>query len=381
MRILTLGPSFIQFAGLGYACQSILNGMIQGGANATLYAVATDGKKLPFYRLTLLPMLTRVGYKFLSPLLLARYTERRFLRNLRRGDIAYIWPGNSLEIFRKAKEKGCIVVAENINTHQATAKAILSAEYQRLAIKDMCKIGIADIQDENDKLRYVDFVFSPSSFVRHSLISAGVPSTSIIDTCYGLEEKDLIDSPRKEISRPKVAIFVGTLCLRKGVHLLLEYWKQANVDGVLMLVGKIDPDFKNVISQYINCPTIVFKPFVKDLRPIYSQADVFVIPSLEEGSPLVTYLAVGAGLPVLGTPMGSGGVIEHGSNGYVIEPHDARQWVSAIQSLFSDDLLRNQLSKNARTSASRYMWRDVGIKRYHDLISSINDMKDRKALH
>ena len=132
------------------------------------------------------------------------------------------------------------------------------------------------------------------------------------------------------------AIFVGRLGIRKGVHLLLDYWSKAGVKGKLKLVGNIEPSARHLVEPYLSRDDVELVPFTEDLRSVYLNADVFLFPSLEEGSPLVTYLALGAGLPSIVSPMGGEGIINHGVEGLVVDAHNEEEWINSIRKVFSD---------------------------------------------
>ena len=121
------------------------------------------------------------------------------------------------------------------------------------------------------------------------------------------------------------ALFVGTICVRKGVHLLLDYWIQSGVKGRLILLGEIEPIIKDKCADLLRRSDIVVMDYVKekDLGALYRSADVFLLPSLEEGSPLVIYEACGSGLPVVTTPMGAGAIVRHSCEGLVLDPYDS----------------------------------------------------------
>jgi glycosyltransferase involved in cell wall biosynthesis len=187
-----------------------------------------------------------------------------------------------------------------------------------------------------------------------------------------LRESDILTSQDIEARRKHkefTAIFVGSIGVRKGAHLLVKYWCESKTKGKLKLVGHIDEDIKPILKPYLERDDIEHVPFVSDLRDIYKEADVFMLPTLEEGSPLVTYLALGAGLPSIVSPMGSGGLIDNGVEGTVIDPHNAEGWIQAIQQLSKDADLRMQLGQNAYDKAPDYLWSEVGRKRAATLLS------------
>lgn len=163
--------------------------------------------------------------------------------------------------------------------------------------------------------------------------------------------------------------------MRKGVHLLLDYWVKAKLNAKLQLVGKIEPAIESLVKTYIGQHNIEHIPYTNDLASIYKNADVFVLPSLEEGSPLVTYMAFGAGLPILVSPMGGGGVVTDGVEGIVIDPYDADVWIEQLQRLSKDAELRINLAKQSKLKAPEYLWDEVAKRRLDLLTEAVNKKK------
>lgn len=372
MKVSTLFCGHPKGYGVGYACQSIVGGMASAGAEVDLHCASADKVMLKPYFRPLIPVWGQaIGYRIFKPSFIQLLLESRYCRQLNAGDIAYLWPGASMGVYRVAKEKGCVIVTENINTHTATSKQILDREYARLGLPPAHSVDAKMIADEDAKLALADYVFSPSPEVSRSLREARVPEQKIIESSYGMDVGDIMSADaipaRREAKSVPTALFVGRIGIRKGVHLLLDYWVKAKVPGILKLVGNIEADARHLIEPYLRHPSIQHIPFSTSLKQLYQDADVFVFPSLEEGSPLVTYLALGAGLPTLVSPMGGGGVVEDGFNGWVKDPHDEEAWVEAIRLLFTNVELRHRYSENAYAKASCYFWHDVGARRFQQL--------------
>ena len=95
------------------------------------------------------------------------------------------------------------------------------------------------------------------------------------------------------------------------------------------------------------------------------------MPSLEEGSPLVTYLALGAGLPVIVSEMGGGGIITHGREGMIIDPKDQDQFVKALTLLYNDTKMREKMAKSSKKLSSFYTWDKVASRRKKLLFEKI----------
>ncbi len=368
MLINTIFATHLYKSGVCYACQSILETMQSTDTDVRLFCVSAnkDVRLSSFHRLSLPRWAKPLGYKLVPDDFWKKYTEWRYQQSFKGQQIAYLWPGTSIDTYRFAKAEGHILLTENINTHQTTGKSILDDEYSRLDLAPVHGIEEKNISDENAKLELVDYVFSPSDAVSKSLLNANIPQEKIIRTSYGLDAAHILLPEHIEMRAQHeelTAIFVGRIGIRKGVHLLLEYWVKSGIKGKLKLVGNIEQSAMSLFAPYLTRHDIEHIPFTNDLESLYLNADIFIFPSLEEGSPLVTYLALGAGLPSIVSPMGGGGVINDGCEGLVVDPHDADGWVDAIRKLFSDAELRMQFSRNALKRAEDYLWSNVGRQR------------------
>ncbi len=305
------------------------------------------------------------AYKILKDDQLIKIAEKKFLKTLKPKDIAYLWCGTSLELFQKVKSLECVVITEFINTQLQTSKRILDQEYNALNIPVNHGISEERVSRELKILDLVDIFFSPSNLVTTSLTDAGVNKGNIIQSSYGLRESDILsqNSITQKEGEKFCAIFVGSIGLRKGIHLLLKAWEKSGVDGELILIGRIEDEVAGIVSTYLKNPNIKHIGFVRDLTQYYQKADVFLLPSLEEGSPLVTYLALGASLPLIVSPMGAGGVVTDGKEGFVIDPHLTDMWAKAIKKLATDGKKRKEMASRSRKLADEYLWEKVGASR------------------
>ena len=86
---------------------------------------------------------------------------------------------------------------------------------------------------------------------------------------------------------------------------------------------------------------------------------------------MVTYLALGAGLPSIVSAMGGGGIISDDKEGLVVDPHDADAWIESLRKMFTDGTLRKRLSTNAYNKAGEYLWSNVGHRRAESLLARL----------
>ncbi|MEO6118553.1 MAG: glycosyltransferase family 4 protein, partial [Methylotenera sp.] len=203
-----------------------------------------------------------------------------------------------------------------------------------------------------------------SPMVRNSMLENGVPVEKLLSTSYGWEpERFKFTSLARHKNLKQVFLFVGTLCLRKGVPLLLEAWKRAGIDGELLLCGAVDEDIQSGFEEQLKGKNVRHITYTKNIGKIYSQADVFVFPSLEEGGPMVTYEAMAHGIPPLVTEMGAGAIVQNGINGVVLPDMDIDAWAMAIRDLAENKQKRIELGEKAQIRAQAFTWQKVAEQR------------------
>lgn len=277
---------------------------------------------------------------------------------------AYIWPDAKLSTLLELHHSNIRTFREMTNCHRGTAKSILDSAYIRFGSEPLHGITDASIQEEWKSLEVIDYIFCPNAMVEASLIENGVAASKIISTSYGWEPERLRGTNKLLSSYDGVTfVFAGSICVRKGCHLLLDYWSRSNVRGRLVLAGAIEPAIRERCGDLLARDNVMVLDYVSDIGALYRSADIFVFASLEEGGPLVTYEACGCALPVITTPMGAGRIVRHNREGYVLDPYDADAWITAIQSLAEDQKLRLAMSRSADKRAQLFCWNAVAERR------------------
>ncbi|MCC3490218.1 MAG: glycosyltransferase family 4 protein [Microcoleus sp. PH2017_25_DOB_D_A] len=290
--------------------------------------------------------------------------EKRFLRDINDFDAVYLWPRTSIETVRKVKQQGQTLFFERINCSTKKAKYILDDAYGRLGIAPEHGITDAMIQQEDEEMSLADFIFSPSPEVKKSFLEIGVPEYKLMSSSYGWCPKRFPNiSPKKQPSDTVTALFVGTICVRKGAHLLLQAWEKAGIKGRLVLCGEMEPAIAESCSDILGRSDVIHIDYTLNIAGVYGEADIFAFPSLEDGGPMVTYEAMAYGLPVLTSPMGAGAIARDGKDGIVIDPYDCEAFVEGLRKLALSPELRAQMGYNARQQAEEFTWEKVARRR------------------
>jgi glycosyltransferase involved in cell wall biosynthesis len=281
--------------------------------------------------------------------------------------IAYFWPSPPVSLIHFARERGFVAVREMINTCIGTRKTILEEAYKRADLPRDQNISrpITEqiIAREREELRSYDYVFSPNPAVEKSLVETGVDRTKILRASFGWSPSKYAGSMGMTSKDNFVALFVGTIGVRKGIPQLLAAWKKSGVKGELVLAGIVEPSLKPLLQPYLGADNVRLAGFVADVGHLYKSADVLVFPTLEEGDPLVTYEAAGCGLPIITTSMGAANIIRSGANGLIVEPYDIEGLAQAISSLANSPELRAQLGQQAAQDAQNFTFEKVSKRR------------------
>ncbi len=139
--------------------------------------------------------------------------------------------------------------------------------------------------------------------------------------------------------------------------------------------GNAMKDLQAQVKKYRLDGRVTFTgAYVKEDSPkIYNNADVFVMPSLNEGMSNNLLEALASGLPVLMTPTGGAEeLVRDGENGYLIKMHDVASIVEKLKILIENPELCDAFGHASRTIAEGMSWEHVAAE-YVDLYNSIDE--------
>ena len=203
-----------------------------------------------------------------------------------------------------------------------------------------------------------DSILSPSDYVRQSLIEIGVEASRIAAVPYGVDVERFRPAPKRAPGKFRV-LFVGQLSQRKGIKYLLEAFRGLHCpDAELLLVGPVIGSGKG-LKPYSRLYTRVPPVPHAEMPHWFQQADLFVYPSLHEGSALSIYEALACGLPVI-TTLHSGSVVRDGVEGYIVPIRDVEALREKIELLYENAELRGEMSRRARARAEEFSWAAYG---------------------
>lgn len=265
--------------------------------------------------------------------------------------------GSALLAQRAAREVGALAVLNQVVGHVEAAlaifaeEAVLAPEFAE-TIPGLPEPIIARHQAE---IAEADRILVPSSYVRDTLVARGADALRIAVLPYGVDVERFRPGPRRN-GAPFRMLFVGTLSQRKGLKYLLEAVRRLNLrDAELVLVGRMVGS-EAALAPYRELFRHVAHVPYHEVHALYQDADVFLYPSLHEGSAFVTYEALASGLPVITTP-NAGAVVRDGEEGLIVPTRDVDALAEAILRLYREPTLREAMAQRARARATEFTWR------------------------
>jgi len=166
----------------------------------------------------------------------------------------------------------------------------------------------------------------------------------------GVSEQQITPIERAPKDKDSV-IFCSTsrLVTAKGIGDLLVAFRQfgTNDDVRLWLVGG-GPEMERFKADAGNDDRIIFWGHQENPLPILSAADIFLQPTHHEGFSLSIVEATMLGKALIVTNVGGNPEIADSSNALLVPPKDSPALFQAMHHLFTDNALREHLSKGSR---------------------------------
>jgi starch synthase len=208
-------------------------------------------------------------------------------------------------------------------------------------------------------IELADRILVPSEHIASTLARFGTPRERISVVPYAADTRRFHPLPGKRHDERCTFLFAGGITQRKGIKYLLEAWRKVRRPGwKLQLLGALPGD-PGPLRGYLDEVEHLGRVAHSEMASRMAAADVFVFPSLFEGSAVVTYEALACGLPCLVTP-DAGSVVREGSEGYLVPPADVEALAEGMERLGSDPAIRESMAVAARARAEEFDW-----GRYH----------------
>jgi len=267
------------------------------------------------------------------------------------------WACQCLESLKRAKKLGLTTFIDRASMHVNVSDRLISEEYAQFGLKkDLPLNYVRKLSLEEYDL--ADFVIVPSQSVYESFLEEGFDEKKLIRIPFGVDP-EVFQPGQKQDNVFRLA-FVGQVGIRKGIHYLLRAWQELSLKNAeLVLVGEVVPDGQQLFKKHLSESTVKLAGHVNDPQRFYAQASVFVLPSVEEGSALVSYEAMACGRPVIVT-QNVGSVARDGVDGFVIPIRNVDALKEKILFFYEHPDKIAEMGINARRRAAQFSWDSYG---------------------
>jgi glycosyltransferase involved in cell wall biosynthesis len=255
-----------------------------------------------------------------------------------------------------------------LNAHFAVPTGPVSVPLARMAnVPHVISVHGGDIYDPSKRLspHRVPSVRRAVTWVLDHSDAVVAQSTNTRDNTYrytgytgpieliplGIRKPDVPPATRAELGLPGgfLAVTVGRLVSRKGVHHLLDAMARPECEGIHLVIVGAGPELEPLRATADRLgvgPRVMFTGWVDDIRKwqILECADAYLSSTMHEGFGLVYLEAMAAGLPVITSDHGGQvDFLRDEENGYLVRPSDDAAIAHSIGRLLADPEARRRM--------------------------------------
>lgn len=264
--------------------------------------------------------------------------------------------GECLEQLRSARERGLWTAVEQIIAPRAVVDRLLAEEHARFpgweGDLDEDPLACTFAEREMAEWAVADVIVCPSEFVRQGVAEVGGPVGKCVVVPYGVDGRFQLPQRHGHGHRPLRVLTVGAVGLRKGAPYVMEAALRMGQAAQFRMIGPcmLSPRMRDELAAAVDLRGQVPRA---EILEHFAWADVFLLPSVCEGSATVVYEAMAAGLPVV-TTRNTGSVVLNGVEGFIVGRGDVDAICARLELLAEDRALLMTMSQSAQNTARHY---------------------------
>jgi glycosyltransferase involved in cell wall biosynthesis len=283
-------------------------------------------------------------------------------------DIVHTWPSAARRTIETAKNLGIPTVLERCNSHTRYGYEVVQKECERLGVRlpasDTSAYNAETLRIEEEEFRLADRLLCPSDFVLQTFLDKGFARDRLARHAYGFDGKDYFPASDYQPNQAGLRmLFVGSCAVRKGVHYALEAWLKspAHEKGTFTIAGEFLPEYAEKLAPMLSHPSVRVLGHRTDVPELMRNHDILVLPSVEEGFPLVCMEAFGSGcVPVVSEVCV--GICAHMKNSLIHRVGDVEALTQHLTLLDKDRALLQRLRLAGLKERSTLTWEAAGVK-------------------
>lgn len=288
-----------------------------------------------------------------------------FLRFIKpnKNDVIHLWE-MSPKIIKYLNKKGSKIILDVPIAPHIYRQEIQNQLHPKLSSNQ----NKAILESEKFCFNNVDLIIAPSLFVKNEILKYGISEDKLKVIPFGVN----VDDYKKKFNSNKKGIdfcFAGVLNDRKGISFLLKAWEIGDFsEDRLHLCGRITPEIKSKIDSMERNENIIIPGFI-DTSEYFKNCDVYVFPSLMEGSSKSIYEAMNRSMPIVCT-YESGSIIKDSEHGYIIKKMNYNDILIKMSLFKNNKPLIEKMGLKSKVYVSEFSWQNYASK----IISIYNEM-------
>lgn len=287
-------------------------------------------------------------------------------------DGVYTFNGAGLELLVEARRQGLRAVMEQTIAPFEVEEALLRKEHKcfpnwetELSRDDEARATF--ITRQRAEWDAADTILCGSEYVREGIAACGGPNEKCHVVPYGVDMRFSLSQKIPHSGKLRV-LTVGAIGLRKGSPYVLEAAHRLRGQVHFRMVGGVNvlEGARRELAEAVELTGPVPRASILEH---FAWADVFLLPSICEGSATVVYEALAAGLPVVCTP-NTGSVVRDGIEGFIVPIRDVDGIENALSRFIRQPELLREMGENARQRVG-----DFTLERYRERLIQALGMK------
>lgn len=193
----------------------------------------------------------------------------------------------------------------------------------------------------------------------------------------GVDTEEFSPGSRKSVADSVRILIVSRLTPRKGIRFMIRAMALLPKTARLVIVGGGGerPNLEALAKEVDVTSRVEFAGLIThgDLPDVYRGADIFCLPSLNEGMSNTVLEAISSGLPIVATVTGgTQELVKDGENGFFVDTGSAEDLAEKLGTLVADPGLRIRMGDASRVRAEAMSWRAVAEKYVEEYRRSIS---------
>jgi len=196
------------------------------------------------------------------------------------------------------------------------------------------------------------------SCIRH--LAVDLPDSMVLRNPVNMSSIDALPWPSRPAEDcPLVACVGRHEVAHKGQDVLLdalasEPWRSRNFRLSLVGTGPDEQYLKDLAARGVPDGRVTFPGYAAAIRALWAEHHILILPSREEGAPLVLVEAMLCARPAIVTDIGGNAEwISEGSTGFIAAAPTVREIASALERAWQSRARWRQMGQDARAAALR----------------------------